>query len=281
MSQVYDALQQCIPGQTAPGAPQKGAIDALFPEQLADSPVDRDAAPTVELNISTEEKMPALFSTFSFASEQFRLLATRLQQMRQSRGLKSVLLTSSVAQDGRSLLTLNLAMSLSQGGQQRILVVDADLRKPGVCSALGVGERAGLREWYQNDRPITEFIFRIAGVNVWVLPAGGSAVDPLDLLKSPRTTSLLSSLNAAFDWVLIDSPPLVPLADAEILSRISDGTIVVVRRHKSSKTALKQGLQRIDPSRMIGFLLNEFPSIGERPAAGRNNGHHPENLRAA
>jgi len=273
MSQVYDALQQCIPGQAAQGTRQKrDAIDALFPEQFADPGLGRDAAPTVQPNVASKDQMPTLFSTYSFASEQFRLLATRLQQLRQSRALKSVLLTSSVAQEGRSLLILNLAMSLSQRGQQKVLVVDADLRKPGMCATLGVRERAGLREWYQSDRPIADFIFRIDGLSVWVLPAGSSSVDPLELLKSPRTTSLFSSVSAAFDWVLMDSPPLIPLADAEVLSRIADGSIVVVRRDKSPKTVLKQALQRVDNSKMIGFLLNGFPSIGEPPDARSDNG---------
>jgi Mrp family chromosome partitioning ATPase len=94
---------------------------------------------------------------------------------------------------------------------------------------------------------------------VWVLPAGLATVDPLELLKSPRIPDLLASLNAAFDWVLIDCPPLLPLADAEIISRMCDGTIVVVRRDKSPKSALKQALERVAPSKMAGILLNEFP----------------------
>ena len=78
---------------------------------------------------------------------------------------------------------------------------------------------------------------------------------------------LLASMNAAFDWVLIDSPPLLPIADAEIISRISDGTIIVVRRDKTPATALKQALERVAPSKMIGFLLNEFPTIGDHADA--------------
>jgi succinoglycan biosynthesis transport protein ExoP len=84
----------------------------------------------------------------------------------------------------------------------------------------------------------------------------------LELLNSPRFLDLLASVNAVFDWVLIDSPPLLPLADAEIISRTCDGTILVVRRDKSPKSVLKQALERVAPSKMVGFLLNDFP-IGD------------------
>jgi capsular exopolysaccharide synthesis family protein len=276
MSRVYDALQQCLPDQVIPGTSQVDSADAPFSEQFADSVWDQEGAPTVELDSSNEERIPVLFAIHGFASEQFRLLAMRLQQLQQSRALKSVLLTSSVAEEGKSLLTLNLAMSLAQGGQQKILVIDADLRKPGACRTLKVDDRPGLREWYQTNRPVTDFICRIAGVNVWALPAGLTSVDPLELLKSPRMPGLLTSMNRAFDWVLIDSAPLLPIADAEIISRISDGTIIVVRRDKSPKTALKQALERVAPSKMIGFLLNGFPAIGEYADARYSEGSAPK-----
>src|SRR5438552_2794284 len=267
MSRVYDALQQCLPDQVTADTLQDNRADALFSEQFVDLVWDRDTAPAVRPDLSSEDRIPALFSTYSFASEQFRLLATRLQQLQHSRACKSVLLTSSVAGEGKSLLVLNLAMSLAQGGQQKILVADANLRKPGLCRTLGVDDRAGIREWYRTNRPITEFIYRIAGVNVWLLPAGLADGDPLELLKSGRMQDLLGSMNAAFDWVLIDSPPLLPIADAEIISRISDGTIIVVLRDKTPATALKQALERLAPSKMIGFLLNEFPTIGDHADA--------------
>ena len=262
MSRVYDALQQCVSDELSPGTLQGDNENALFTEPIPESVWDPAAAPIVQLQLSSEDRIPTLFSTYSFASEQFRLLAARLQQLQQSRAFKSILLTSSVAQEGKSLLTLNLAMSLAQGGQQKILVVDADLRKPGLCHTLRIDNRPGLKEWYRTDRPVSDFICRVDGVKVWVLPAGQEAVDALELLKSPRMSGLLASMSTVFDWVLIDSPPLLPIADAEVIASIADGTIMVVRRDKSPKSALKQALERVAPPKIIGFLLNEFPAIG-------------------
>src|SRR5215467_3228939 len=219
MSRVYDALQQCCPDQIYTGPVQVDDGRSLFVEPIRDSVWTRDNAPAVPATFSSDDKIPALSAAYGFASEQFRLLATRLQQMQHRKTLKSILMTSSTAQEGKSLLTVNLAIALARGAGQNILVVDADLRKSGVCRTLGLEERSGIRDWYQSNRPITDFICRLAGLNVWVLPAGQEAVDPLELLKSPRTSKVLSEMSAAFDWLLIDSTPLLPIADAEVLSR--------------------------------------------------------------
>lgn len=260
MSRVYDALQQCVPDHSSEGVLHESKAVAMFPEQFAGTVWDPNTALAVQPDLSNQERFPVLFSAYSLESEQFRLLATRLQQLQQARAFKSVLLTSSVEGDGKSLLALNSALSLAQGDQQTVLIVDADLRKSGLSSTLQIDSRAGLREWYESGRPISEFICRIADHNVWVLPAGKAVLDPLELLKSPRMPELLISLSATFDWVLIDCAPLLPVADAEVTSRLCDGTIVIVRRGKSSKTALKQALERVAPSKLVGLLLNDFPS---------------------
>ena len=266
MSRIYEALQQPSSGRVVPVTPaivpvtpEGKRADPVFSEQFRDSVWDPNAALQVQPYPCDRDKLPALFSKHGLASEQFRLLATRLQQLQQSRRFKSVLLTSALAGEGKSLLIANLAISLARGGQQRVLVIDADLRKPGLSPIFGVNGRPGLREWHQSNRPISEFICRIPDINVWVLPAGPTIVDPLELLNSSRIADVLTALTAMFDWVLVDSPPLLPLADAEIISRICDGTMIVVRREKSPKSALKQALERIAPSKMTGLLLNDFP----------------------
>jgi capsular exopolysaccharide synthesis family protein len=260
MSRIYDALKKYRPDQVGPTPMPGGNGNTVFVEPIHESVWEYDTAPVAQVNLSSDDRIPALFSAYGFASEQFRLLATRLQQMQQRGPLKSILLTSSVAQEGKSLMTVNLAMALAQGARQNILVVDADLRNSGVCRTLKMGERSGIRDWYQSDSQVTDFICRIEGLNIWVLPAGQETVDPLEVLKSPRMSKLLTGMSAAFDWLLIDSAPLLPIADAEVISRIADGTIVVVRRDKSSKTELKQALGRVAPSKMIGLLLNDFPA---------------------
>ena len=261
MSRVYDALQQCVPEEACKTALPVGKADALFSQQFSDSIWDPGAAPIVAARLSEEEKVPVWSAPCSFASEQFHLLASRLQRLREARPLKSVLLTSSVEGEGKSLLTINLALSLAQTNQQKVLVVDAELRKQGLSRTLKLDDQDGLRDWHETDRPVSEFIYKLGDLNFWILPSGRPRVDPLKLLSSSRLNDAQLFVSAAFDWILFDSPPLLPLADAEIMSRITDATILVIRRDKSPKHALKEALERVAPSKMAGFLLNDFPSI--------------------
>src|SRR5215469_9955852 len=202
MSRIYEALQQPSSGRVVPVTPEGGRMDAVFSEQFREPVWDPNAALQVQPHPSDREKLPALLSKHAIASEQFRLLATRLQQLQQSRRFKSVLLTSALAGEGKSLVIANLAVSLAQCGQQRVLVVDGDLRKPGLSPIFEINGRPGLREWHQTNRPISEFIYRIPDINVWVLPAGQTILDPLELLNSLRMADVLTSFTATFDWVL-------------------------------------------------------------------------------
>lgn len=260
MSRVYDALQQCSPDHVDSSILPQTNAKALFPDQFAGMVWDSEAMPAVDAALSSDDKLPVLSSASSHASEQFRLLATRLQQLQQTRASRSVLLTSSVEGEGKSLLALNLALSLAQGDRQKVLLVDANLRKPDLSFMLKINTRMGIKDWYRANASILEYMCRISGQNVWALSAGNAKVDPLELLKSARMPELLATLNGAFDWVLIDSPPLLPLADAEVLSRVCDATLLVVRRDKSSKSALKQAMERVVPTKLVGLLLNDFPA---------------------
>lgn len=260
MSRVYDALQQCSRDQVSVSILQDSDAKALFPDQFAGTVGDPEGVVAVDPGLSRNEKLPVLFSSYSFASEQFRLLATRLQQLQHARAAKSVLLTSSGEGDGKSLVALNLAISLAQGDRQRVLLLDGNLRRAALSAMLTIDSRLGLKNWYQTNRSVLDFMCRISGHNVWVMPAGNGQVDPLELVKSARMRELLLTLHGAFDWVLIDSPPLLPLADAEVLARICDATIMVVRPNTSSKSRLKQALERVAPTKLVGLLLNDFPT---------------------
>ena len=275
MSRVYDALQQCIPEGAFEWTAPESKVDGLFSQQFGDSVWDPESVPVLELSLADAERVPMWSAPGSFASEQFRLLATRLQHLQEARPLKSALLTSSVEGEGKSMLAMNLAISLAQGSQRRVLIVDAELRKPGFSGMLNLGKQKGLKDWYECHRPLPEFVYKLGDLNFWVLPAGQAPVDPMKLLSSPHLPDLHAFLTATFDWVLIDAPPLIPLADAEILSRIADATLLVVRRDKTPKRALKEALDRVAPSKMAGFLLNEFPSAGTYGST-KESGKHVE-----
>src|SRR5215469_6401335 len=152
MSRVYDALQQCVSEEACKATLPVSKAETLFSQQFSDSIWDPQSAPILNAGLPEKERVPVWSGGCSYASEQFHLLATRLQHLQEARPLKSVLLTSSVEGEGKSLLTLNLALSLAQGSRHKVLVVDAELRKPGLSRMLKLEHQRGFKDWNQTDR---------------------------------------------------------------------------------------------------------------------------------
>lgn len=192
--------------------------------------------------------------------EQFRLLRTRLEDARQARPLKTMLVTSSLPGEGKSFVARNLAATVSQRGRQKVLLLEADLRRPGCCSALGLSPVAGLAECCGSTDPVASFVYRISGLDLCLLPAGDRATAATELLASHRMWEVLAETGRAFDWVVVDSAPLLPVADSVVLSRLCDGIVLVVRRSQALKSALQEVLDRIEPAKLLGVVLNDFPS---------------------
>jgi len=192
--------------------------------------------------------------------EQFRLLRTRLEDARRVRPLKMVLVTSSLPEEGKSFVALNLAAAISQRGRNKVLLLEAELRRPGCCSALELSPVAGLAECCASNRPVASFVYRVSGLDLCLMPAGNRPAAETELLASHRMSQVLAETGRAFDWVLLDSPPLLPVADSVALSRRCDGIVLVVRRNKTLNSAVREALNRIEPGKLLGIVLNDFPS---------------------
>ena len=192
--------------------------------------------------------------------EQFRLLHTRLEDLRRTRPLKSILVTSSLPEEGKSFVALNLAVALSQGGRNRVLLLEADMRRPSCCAALGIRPVPGLAECCGSDGPVSGFVYRVAGLDLCLMPASAGPVLAAELLPARRLAQVLAETGRNFDWLVVDSSPLLPVADTVALSRRCDGILLVVRRNRTPKAALREALDRIEPAKLLGLVLNHFPS---------------------
>ena len=177
--------------------------------------------------VSPQSRLVCLTDEETLAAEKFRFLEVRLQQLRQSRILKKVLVTSTMPQEGKSMATANLACTLARRTQQRTLLLDGDLRRPSLSQMFGLGRISGLCEWLQGERGPLSGIYYLKGPGFWILPAGSSPRNPLEILQSGRLAALMDQLTAWFDWIVIDSPPVLPLADATIWMRLVDGILLV------------------------------------------------------
>jgi capsular exopolysaccharide synthesis family protein len=211
--------------------------------------------PSLPVSIVPNSRLVAAGEEQSLGAEKFRFLAVRLRQLRQSRPLKKVLITSTIPQEGKSTVAANLACTLARRKQHRTLLLEGDLRRPTVAEKFGFGNVPGLSEWLRGETE-TMNVYRLEALGLWVLPAGSAPENPLELMQSGKLSPLMERLTAAFDWIIIDSPPVLPLADTSIWARLADGVLLVTRKNVTEKQQLKRGLEALEPGKLLGALVN-------------------------
>ncbi len=192
----------------------------------------------------------------SLAAEKFRFLGVSLQLLRRDKPLKKVLIASSIPQEGKSMVSANLACTLSGSTQQRVLLVEGDVRRPSLSGMFGLENIPGICECLQNERTLMSSVYRLEGPGLWFLPAGNAPKNPLELMQSGRLSAMMEPLTGWFDWIIIDSPPLMPLADTSLWMRMADGILLVVRQGITEKRQLERGLEALEAKKIIGAVLN-------------------------
>ena len=211
---------------------------------------------SVEVKIPTQNRLVCLTDGESLAAEKFRFLGISLQHLRRDRPLKKVLITSTIPQEGKSTVSGNLACALARRTQQRTLLIEGDVRRPSLSQMFGLGRIPGICECLQGERDLKKSVYRLEGPGLWFLPAGIAPKNPLELLQSGKLSAMMEPLTTWFDWIIIDSPPVMPLADTSVWMRLADGILLVVRQGITEKRQLQRGLDALEPKKMIGALLN-------------------------
>jgi capsular exopolysaccharide synthesis family protein len=197
---------------------------------------------------------------FSPRGEAFRMLRTNLQFLDLDSDPKSLVITSAVAGEGKTTTSTNLAVALAQAGR-RVLVVDGDLRRPRVAGILGLESKIGLTTVLVGRTKLEDSIQRHEESGVYFLACGPTPPNPSEILQSKATHDLLRKLRDMFDAVIIDAPPLLPVADAAILATVADGAIIVARHGKTHKDQLKAATQRLNNvgGKLFGVVVNMIP----------------------
>lgn len=226
-------------------------------EEVIDAPV----MASIGLDPSMEKK-PLLSDVkgFSPRGEAFRMLRTNLQFLDLDSDPKSLVITSAVAGEGKTTTSTNLAVALAQAGR-RVLLVDGDLRRPRVAGVLGLESKIGLTTVLVGRTTLEESIQRHEGSGIYFLACGPTPPNPSEILQSRATHDLLRKLREQFDAVIIDAPPLLPVADAAILATAADGAIIVARHGKTKRDQLKAAGQRLDQvgAKLFGVVVNMIP----------------------
>ena len=216
---------------------------------------DLEQCPVLQVSIPQDTRLVSVGKEESLGAEKFRFLAVRLRHLRQTRPLKKILITSSIPQEGKSTVAANLACTLARRKQQKTLLLEGDLRRPTVATAFGLGRTPGLCEWLSGQTKSIN-LYRLESLGLWVLPAGAAPQNPLELMQSGKLLPLMTRLEAWFDWIVIDSPPVLPLADASMWSRLADGILLVTRKGKTEKKQLLRGIETLEKSKLLGALVN-------------------------
>jgi len=228
--------------------PDHSGHDAFFP-------IDLQQCPNLSVAVPADSRLVSVEKEDSLGAEKFRFLAVRLRHIRQTRPLKKILITSTIPQEGKSTVAANLACTLARRKPQKTLLLEGDLRRPTVAARFGLGRVAGLSEWFHGEGTAMN-IYRLESLNLWVLPAGNAAENPLELMQSGKLGSLMERLTEWFDWIVIDSPPVLPLADTSVWARLADGILLVTRPGVTEKHQLERGLATLEKSKLLGALMN-------------------------
>lgn len=218
---------------------------------------------TLDAALPAQNRLVSFNDEQSLAAEAFRLLGVRLQHLRRDRTLRKVLITSTIPQEGKSTVASNLACTLALKTQQKVVLVEGDLRRPALSQEFGLGRNPGLCECLEHERPLVKCIYRLEGPRLWILPSGSASSNALELLQSARLSALMEQLTAWFDWVIIDSPPVLPMADTSVWARLADGILLVTRQGVTDKRQLKRGLEALETKKLIGAILNGSNDIDQ------------------
>jgi capsular exopolysaccharide synthesis family protein len=243
-----------IPTAPAPApAPDTAVVRDIVPGAAA-APAAGDAIATCTVRLNP--LLVAGLAPKSLAAEQYRQLRTRLSHAEGASNLRTVLVTSPQKGEGKSITSANLALTMAQELQRRVIIVEADLRKPSLQALFGLPAGPGLSDYLAGAAELKDVMTFLPDHNLTVVHAGASPANPAELLGSTAMRRLLDQLRTRFDRVILDTPPVLPLADVAVLAPLVDGTLLVVRAGVTPKPAIENALRAFDSSRLLGVVLN-------------------------
>jgi capsular exopolysaccharide synthesis family protein len=193
-------------------------------------------------------------------AERFRKLRSRIESIQTEDGdaaVRSIMVTSAIPDEGKTTTAFNLALALAEDTDRMTVLVDADLRRPSLARFVTPRPTTGLMEILKDGISLDEALVPLQGGVLSLLPAGGGIANPTSLLKSDALERLFAQLRERFDWVVIDSPPCVPFADAHTLHPSVDGAILVVRAASTSRATVERALETLADGPLLGIVLND------------------------
>ena len=191
--------------------------------------------------------------------EQFRILRTRLSLLQKQNDLKTILITSTIPQEGKSFTSYALAGVIAQEQGKRVVIIDADLRKQGSGREYGLNmdiNAVGTTQVLQGTSEFQKSLLKSNNPEFWFLPSGSLPPNPSELLSSPEMEKMLHLAAEKFDWVIVDSPPSLALSDPNLIAPLCDAVVFVVRANSTPAKLAQEAINKIGRERICGVVLN-------------------------
>ncbi len=246
----------------APATPAPAPRPVVEPTPIAERREARarqaeQVAPPPERNVSLDRHLVTALAPQSLAAEQYRSLRTRISRAENGRAVRVLIVTSPGKGDGKSLTAANLSLAMAEEYSQRVLLIDADLRRPSVHHLFDVPGSPGLTDVLAGAATLEDALVTLEDHHLTVLPSGVIPSHPAELLGSVAMRRTLDTLRTRFDRLILDMPPVSPLADVHIAAAMADGILMIVRAGMTQKPAIERALAGLDPTKVLGLVLNE------------------------
>jgi protein-tyrosine kinase len=265
MSKIYKALEKAErerEGATRKVIPPVPTLD----EMRAWGKQKKSLASRPTHGEFSEQQLVSYYQPKSLGAEQFRKLRTYLLQLNVQNPPRAIMVTSATSGEGKTFVSANLAAGLARDLHAHALLVDCDLRVPLLANLFGFSNGLGLADYLRDSRKIADLLLKTAIEKLSVLPGGNVPENPTELIGSKKMEDLVLELKSRYNdrYVIFDSTPLLATSESEVLSKLVDGIIIVVKAGVTPRETVKQAISSLEKEKILGFVLNhlEFRSSG-------------------
>jgi len=246
--------------------PEGELITAPFAQERVRESENGDARlfgsnePAAELLKKIDPHLVSLLVPASPEAEQYRALSFNIEQLHKESGLTVLAVSSPNVGDGKTTTAINLAATLAQNPGVKVFLVDMDLRRPAIASALGLRHlqsKGVVGAVLDRSLAVDDLAWKWPSLNLTILPAGRTQGAPHEILKSPRLGELLAEARQQYDYVVLDTPPLAPLPDCKTLGQWVDGFLLVIAAHRTPRKLIEEAMATLEPAKFAGVVFNQ------------------------
>jgi capsular exopolysaccharide synthesis family protein len=250
MGKITDALKKAAQERLS-------RLDKL--DKKADVKYEFIAKKKVESQV--DPRIVSFHDSTSSVAEQYKILRTNIQALNSKYPIRAITVTSSIHGEGKTITTINLAISMAHDlNKKNILLVDADLRRARISKYLGFNSEIGLSDLIANGSNLDDALINIGIDNLTILPAGKVPRNPAELLGSGKMKNLISLLKTKYDYIIFDTPPVIPVTDAGLVGAQTDGVIMVIQANRTQKGIIKhsENLLKQAQAKLLGYIMTNI-----------------------